>query len=196
MIYLKEMILHLTLPLPLSLNQLYINEFRWNPKTRKREPSGKRILSDKGVMSKKLIQKDAKKQMKKQDWDYDWTKENYIYLDTVIYFNKKGRDDNNIYKLLCDSLEKIAYDNDSRVLIRTQRILYDTVNPHIEVTLSPVEFIGIFDNEEELNEFEENCDICSRYLKGRCSILVKAKEGRIQEEIQNMECSEFKEKKS
>jgi hypothetical protein len=191
-----KMQLHLTLPLPLSLNQLYINEYKYNPKTRKHEPTGRRILSDKGVMSKKNIQKYAKKLMKKQEWDYDWTKTNYIYMDTVIYFNKKGRDDNNIYKILCDSLEKIAYDNDSRVLIRTQRIMYDTENPHIEVVLSPVEYIGIFDNQAELDEFEENCETCSRYLKGRCGILVKAKEGRIQKEIQSMECSEYKERKS
>lgn len=188
--------LHFTLPLPLSLNQLYINQTKYNPKTRKYEPTGKRILSDAGVMSKKNIQKQAKKQLAKQEWDYEFTKENYLYLDTIIYFNKKGRDDNNIYKLLCDSLEKIAYDNDSRLLIRTQRILYDTKNPHIEVLLSPVEFIGIFDNQQELNEFEEQCATCSRYAKGRCSIFVKAKEGRIQEEIENMECSKYNEKKS
>lgn len=187
--------LHLTLPLPLSLNQLYINQTSYNPKTKKRVMTGKRILSDAGVMSKKNIQKQANKQLKKQVWDYEATKENYIYMDTIIYFNKKGRDDNNIYKLLCDSLEKIAYDNDSRVLIRTQRILYDTKNPHIEVLLSPVEYIGIFDNQQELNEFEDQCITCSRYTKGRCSILVKAKEGRIQEEIESMQCSKYTEKK-
>lgn len=192
----KDLRLHLTLPLPLSLNQLYINEYKYNPKSRKKEPTGKRILSNKGTMSKKNIQKYAKKQMQKQTWNYECTKDNYLYMDTIIYFNKKGRDDNNIYKLLCDSLEKIAYDNDSRVLIRTQRIFYDTENPHIEVLLFPVDYIGIFDNQEELDEFEDQCKTCRRYLDGRCSILVKAKEGRIQEEIINMECSEYKEKKS
>lgn len=191
----KDMQLHLTLPLPTSINKLYMNQTTYDRYLKKRVPNGKRILTDEGVMSKKLIQKQAKKQMKGQGWDYEYTLDNYVYLDTVIYFNKKGRDDNNIYKLLCDSLEKIVYDNDSRVLVRTQRILYDNKDPHIEVLLTPVEYIGIFDNQEELDEFEQKCETCSRYLKGRCGILNKAKEGRIQEEIKNMECSEYKEKK-
>lgn len=192
----KDMILHLTLPLPVSLNQLYINEFKWNPSTKKREPSGKHILSDKGLMNKKLIQKEASKQIKKQTWDYEYTKENFIYLDTIIYFNRTNRDDNNLYKILCDSLEKICYDNDSRVLVRTQRIYYDAKNPHIEVFLSPVTYIGIFDNEQELNEFTQNCESCRYYQNGKCSILNNAKEGRIQEEIENSECKKYTEKKT
>jgi Holliday junction resolvase RusA-like endonuclease len=192
----KKMQVHLTLPLPTSINQLYQNQVSYNKDLKRYIPTGKRILTDEGTMCKKLIQKQAMRQMKKQEWDYEWTETGYIYLDTIIYFNKKGRDDNNLYKLLCDSLEKICYDNDSRVLIRTQRILYDTKNPRIEVMLSPVEYIGIFDNDQEFDEFIDNCQTCKRYQKGKCSILNKAKEGRIQEEIGNMLCNQYTEKKS
>lgn len=81
--------------------------------------------------------------MKSQQWDYELILERYLYLDTYIYMNRLGRDDNNIYKLLNESLEKIVYDNDSRIL--TQKILIDTENPRVEVSLRPVEYIGIFD---------------------------------------------------
>lgn len=174
--------LNLTLPLPTSINKLYINQHGWNPKTKSRMPTGKRILSKEGEKNKKLLQKMANEQLINQEWDYNYTLENYIYMDTVFYFNRKGRDDNNAYKLLCDALEKIVYDNDSRVLVRTQKILYDTENPRVEVSFHPVEYRGIFINENKLNEFEGKCETCKRY-KRNCSILNKAKEGRIREEV-------------
>jgi Holliday junction resolvase RusA-like endonuclease len=189
--------LQLNLEIPTSLNQLYINEHKYNPKTKRYEPTNTRILSEKGQASKRRLQKYAKKQMVGQDWDYDYTLNNYIYMDVVIYFNKKGRDDNNIYKLLCDSLEKICYDNDSRVLIRTQRIYIDKDNPRIEVTLLPVEFVGIFDNQVQFEVFEDNCKFCSYYRSGSCSVLKGALENRIQEEIdKNLICHKFKKKKT
>jgi Holliday junction resolvase RusA-like endonuclease len=188
--------LYLTIPVPLSLNQLYINQYGWNPKMRMSVPTGKRILSKDGEKSKKEIIKAVKEQIKTQDWDYEYTEENFVYMDMIIYFNRKGRDDNNVTKLLADSLEKIVYDNDSRVLIRTQRIYYDTENPRIELHIHPVDYIGIFDNGEALNKFEDNCKSCSRYLNGRCKILQLSKEGRIQKEIdKELNCEKYKQKK-
>lgn len=188
--------LRLTLTMPVSINELYINKYEWNPKFKSRMPTGARILSKDGERVKKAIQKEAMYQMalQKEDWDYNYTKENYIYLDTIIYFNRKGRDDNNIYKLLCDSLEKICYDNDSRVLVRTQKILYDTSKPRIEALLHPVSYIGIFPNQDQLDAFTIHCESCNRYSRN-CSILKDAKDGYVQHEIQNYICSAFKEKK-
>lgn len=193
----KDMQLHLTLPLPISINQLYQNQTRYDSKTKSYIPTGKRILTQKGKMCKKNIQKATKKQIKKQTWDYEWTKTNFLYLDAIIYFNQMGRDDNNIYKLLCDSLEKICYDNDSRVLIRTQRLFYDSKDPKVEVFLTPVDYIGIFDSEQDLNDFVANCETCRYYYGGKCSVLNKAKEGRIQEEInEEIVCHKYTERKS
>ena len=42
-----------------------------------------------------------------------------------------------------------------------------------------------------LEQFESRCIGCKRY-KRNCSILQKAKEGRIQEEIIGLECSKYK----
>jgi Holliday junction resolvase RusA-like endonuclease len=187
----KELKLNLTLPLPTSINKLYINQMSWNPKSKTRISTGKRILSKDGEKTKKQIINKAKDQLQGQNWSYDFTLDNYIYMDTIIYFNRKGRDDNNIYKLLCDALEKVVYENDSRVLIRTQRILYDTNNPRVEVTFTPVEYRGIFPTEIHMNEFENKCKGCKRYARN-CSILNKAKEGRIQEDIDgDLTCTKY-----
>lgn len=188
----KHLEIKLILPLPVSINKLYINQYTWNPKTKTRVPTGKRIMSEEGKKIKKLIQLEAIKQLQSQEWDYEWTKTNYIYQDCYIYMNRAGRDDNNIFKLLNDSLEKIVYDNDSHVLTRTQRILIDSENPRVELSISQVPFRGIFDTEEQMKQFEEKCKTCKRY-KNNCSILKKAKEGRIQKEIdENLNCIKYK----
>ncbi|KAF6630687.1 RusA family crossover junction endodeoxyribonuclease [Paenibacillus sp. EKM208P] len=186
--------LNLTLPLPVSINDLYINQYVWDAKIRKRVPTGKRILSKEGEKVKKQIIDAASNQIKTQEWDYEYTKTHYLYMDTLIYFNRKGRDDNNIYKLNNDALEKIVYDNDSRILTRTQRILYDKKNPRVELTFTPVEYIGIFDNKETYIEFLENCKTCSRY-KRNCSILKAATEGYVQDEIDEGSCFKYKQTK-
>lgn len=199
--------LKLVLPLPTSINKLYINEYNWqfNPKTRKKErmPTGRRILSPEGRKVKSRIMGEARVQLKGQDWDYEWTKENYCYQDAVIYFTRRGSDDNNIYKLLNDSLEEIVYDNDSRVLVRSQHIMYDPKNPRVELTLKPVSFIGIFKDKHERDEFEARCEFsgekgCSRYRKGSCSILKDSIAGTVREEvgdINNPSCTQFTPKK-
>ncbi|MBD1379050.1 RusA family crossover junction endodeoxyribonuclease [Metabacillus arenae] len=188
--------IEMTLPLPTSINKLYINQFGWNPKTKTRMPTGKRIMSKDGVKVKNEIQNEAIKQLTNQEWDYEWTKENYIYQDCYIYMNRLGRDDNNLFKLLNDSLEKIVYDNDSRVLTRTQRILIDSENPRIILHISQTPHRGIFDDENKIYIFEENCKTCKRYLRN-CSILKKAKEGRVQSEINEVDgefvCSKYSE---
>ncbi|WEG18693.1 RusA family crossover junction endodeoxyribonuclease [Alkalihalophilus pseudofirmus] len=188
--------LKLILDLPTSINKLYVNQHSWNPKTRTRVPTGKRVMSSEGRKVKEKIAKQAKEQIKGQDWDFDYTRDHYIYQDSVMYMSRSNRDDNNVYKLLNDTLEGICYENDSRVLTRTQRIYIDPKDPHIEVTLTPVPYIGIFDNEQQLHNFEENCKTCTRY-KRNCSILNKAKEGRIQEDLdeKSLVCSKYKEVK-
>jgi Holliday junction resolvase RusA-like endonuclease len=177
----------------------------YDSKIRRRIPTGGKILSKEGELCKEQIQLQANKQLGEQTWDYSWTenKNNFLYQDAVIYFSRRGRDDNNIYKLLNDSLEKIVYDNDSRVLVRTQKILYDTKNPRIELTLTPVDYVGVFKDNEAAKKFELKCSdgngkMCSRYLNGRCSILTDLLAGSIREEVENINnpvCSKFKQKK-
>lgn len=192
--------LKLTLPVPTSINALYVNQYAYNPRSRKREPTGAKILSKEGENCKKLIQFQAKEQLSQQEWNYEWTedKNNFLYQDAIIYFSRRGRDADNISKLLNDSLEKIIYENDSRILPRTQKILYDTVNPRIELTLTPVDYVGVFESKSVADAFEDKCKECTRYLEGRCSILVDSLAAKVREEIGSIdepECVKFKEKK-
>jgi Endodeoxyribonuclease RusA len=201
--------LTLRLPMPVSINRLYINEhtYKYNPKTRIKEkvPTGRRILSKDGKRVKAQIQAEARVQFEQQKdkWDYEWTKENFCYQDALVIFARRGSDDNNIYKLLNDSLEGIVYENDSRVLVRTQKIVYNPKDPHVEITLRPVEFIGIFDNKDDRDEFEARCEFggekgCSKYRNGKCSILKDSLLGTVREEIgdiNNPYCLSFTEKK-
>lgn len=187
----KKQQIKLTLPLPVSINALYVNQFTWNPKLKSRIPTGGRVLSSEGEKVKKLIIKQATEQLAQQDWDYEFTKNNFLYIDSVIYFNRKGRDESNLTKLMNDSLEKIVYDNDSRVLSRAQRIYYDKNNPRVELTIYPVDYVGIFDSEEESKQFIENCQGCTRY-KNNCSILRESLESIIREEIVDGICTKFK----
>ena len=86
----------------------------------------------------------------------------------------------------------LVWVDDNVTCERVQRIYYDSKNPRIELTIYPVEYIGVFDNASQLEQFESRCIGCSRY-KRNCSILQKAKEGRVQEEINNGICIHQKE---
>jgi Holliday junction resolvase RusA-like endonuclease len=193
--------LNLLLPVPTSLNKLYINEYRWGKNSYGKtelKPTGRRILSKDGVKCKNELQAEARVQMGGQEWDYDYTLDGYCYLDTVIYFQKRGTDDNNIYKLLCDALEKICYDNDSRILVRTLKIMYSPKNPRVEVRIHPVEYAGVFDSEDGATTFQNNCSDCSKYRNGSCSILKDLLNGTEREEYDKSAsiCSSYKKKKS
>lgn len=146
---------------------------------------------------KAKISASARLAVRNQGWDIDKA-EGFFYLDATIYFNRRGRDADNIYKALQDSLQGVVFHNDSQILSRTQRIVYDTKNPHIEVTIRPVDFVGIFENQKVLDDFSLNCQSCSKYRKGGCSILKDSIAGTVREEIGSINdpvCTAFKNKK-
>lgn len=144
---------------------------------------------------KKIIEK----ALEEQHWETP-TKDTFIYMDCDFYFHKKGIDPNNCYKVPCDVLtSKGVWLDDDMVLNRSQRVYFDSKNPRIEITISIAPYIGIFDNLEHFNKFlSENCNKCTKGgANTRCSILRKAKESRILEEIniQNLICIKKKIKK-
>lgn len=143
---------------------------------------------------KKIFKEYIQKQIKEQNWTLPVTKTQHFYCDCVFYFDRIDKDCNNYFKLLLDSIteSESIWADDNVVCERVNRIYYDSAKPRIEITIYPVDYIGIFDNQEQLNQFEDKCKNCKRYSRN-CSILNKAKEGRIQEEIQDMVCSKYKE---
>lgn len=105
-------------------------------------------------------------------------------------------DPGNYSKVMFDAITDsgVIWEDDNVACERVQRILYDSDNPRVELTIHPVDYIGIFDNASHLEEFKSRCVGCVRH-KRNCSILRKAIEGRVQKEIQDGCCTKYKEVK-
>lgn len=148
-------------------------------------------LKKEGKEYKKRMIKYIAEEVLKQNWDK--VEGRFLYMDEVIFSNRKGRDSDNLKKLQQDCITEsgVVWEDDSWCLPRTQRLLIDKNQPRIELIITPCDFVGIFDNEHQLKQFKEQCENCKRY-KNNCSILKNAIEGRIQEKINNLECSSFK----
>lgn len=189
----KKNILKLISPIPVSINH-YLK-----PRSFIKYVSGKPKsmvtmyeTADAKKYKKNFI-KYVQEEVKKQCWDLPLNKSQHFYVDCIFYFDRIDKDANNYFKIMLDAITEtqLIWVDDNTALEKVNRIYYDSKNPRIEITIQPVEYIGIFDSAEQLLEFESNCIQCSRY-KRNCSILNKAKEGKIQEEINDFKCSKYK----
>lgn len=138
----------------------------------------------------------VREEVKKQGWNIELNKYQHFYVDAIFYFDKTRMDCNNYFKVMLDAITdtQMVWADDNVVCERVQRIYYDTGDPRVELTITPVEYIGIFDDMSQLEAFVTNCIECTRYSRN-CSILRKAKEGKIQQEIVEGICERFKAKK-
>lgn len=135
----------------------------------------------------------VKQQAKEQGWKMSDNPYQHYYVDAVFYFPRTDMDCANYDKCISDAITDsgVVWLDDNMVCNRILKVMYDNKNPHIELTIYPVDFIGIFDNQSEANNFQKRCENCKRH-KNNCSILRKALEGRIQDEISdNYNCSKF-----
>ena len=125
----------------------------------------------------------------KQNWDFIPNKQQHFYVDAVFYFDRISRDCNNYFKVMLDAITdtQLVWLDDNVVCERVQRIYYDSKNPRIELEIYPVDYVGIFDDESQMEKFVSECVGCARYKKN-CSILRNAKAGRVQDEIYNGRC--------
>lgn len=174
--------LKLTLDLPQSVNYIY-----------GRNKFGATYLKKEGKDYKERMIKYIHEEVEKQNWIK--VENRFLYMDEIIFSNRKGRDSDNFKKLQQDCITEssVVWTDDTWCLPRTQRLLIDKDNPRIELVITPCDFIGIFDNEQKLQEFKNSqCLQCNRY-KRNCSILNNALEGKIQKEIsKELRCSKFK----
>lgn len=140
----------------------------------------------------KEFAKYIKEEVKKQGWVKSDNIFQHYYMDCIIYFDRIDKDANNVFKCLADAITDsgVVWNDDTQLCERVQRIYYDSNNPRIEIEIYPVDYTGVFDNVSQLNEFETQCVKCTRY-KRNCSILKKAKEGRIQEELSGIICKKY-----
>lgn len=132
-----------------------------------------------------------------QGWDIPVTKYQHFYVDMDFYFPRLDMDAPNYDKCLFDAITDsgLIWADDNVVCSRVNRIYYDSQNPRIELTIKPVDYVGIFDNAQIYQQFVSKCNSCTRFSRG-CSLLNRATEGRIQDEIVNFECSKYKLKKN
>ena len=83
---------------------------------------------------------------------------------------------------------KLVWIDDKQLCERVQGVYYDKENPRVEITITPVDYRGIFEDAAQLESFiDNNCVGCMRYKKN-CRLLSRAKEGRIQPEIHDQMC--------
>lgn len=189
-----KQILKLTSPIPPSVNH-YI---------------GYRILTVNGRQTISVYKKPAGKiyekefinlihtQVRKQDWKISDNKFQHYYMDCDFYFPRTDMDANNYMKCLPDAITRseVIWLDDRQLCERVNKVNYDKENPRIEITIQPVDYIGIFENENILNEFENICIDCKRYLGGKCSLLKDSKCGIVHKEIKDNICSQKKIKKT
>lgn len=91
---------------------------------------------------------------------WELTKKEKVVVEVTAYFpDKKGRDTNNVFKLLADSLEHAIYDNDHYALMRTMDFIYLEKNSNI----SPYFELRIFKKSDEI----DMGDVRKEYEAGR-----------------------------
>lgn len=133
--------------------------------------------------------------VKEQKWETPVNSTQHFFVDAYYFFDRVDRDASNYEKCMIDAITEtgLIWKDDNVVLYRPQRILYNKNDPHIELIIHPVDYIGIFDNKEEKEKFETKCKGCTRY-KRNCSELKSAILGKVtgNVDIDGCVCSKFR----
>lgn len=118
--------LRLSLPLPPSINHMYMNTSHGGKRLTKHAENYVRV-------SRSLINLEIENQ--------NWKKQNkstWLYIDLVFYMpDKRIRDSHNMLKLLLDVMQDIVFDNDYYVMPNIKAVEYDKQNPRVEVKIYP-----------------------------------------------------------
>lgn len=178
--------LHIIAPIPPSINNDYMKP---NSLMKNGKPITIMYESSKAKKYKKEIEKIVKEQIKEQNFKVNLEK--FVIVEWIFFFPRVNMDTNNYYKCFIDAITNctnLIWKDDNITLMRDNRIYYDSNNPRVEVDIYYSDHIGIFDNQEDLDNFiNNNCSQCKKGNKigqnGGCSIYKKAMESRIQDEI-------------
>lgn len=187
----KKNILRLSSPVPPSINHYLAYRAVLSKSGR---PIGTSYCTAEAKRYRKFFTEYVTSQVHEQGWSLVPNTWQHFYMDGWFYFPRTDMDANNYWKIAIDAItdtQKIWID-DNVVDERVQRVMYDSDNPRIEFVITPVDYIGIFDNAEQLDQFIDNNCIGCKNFKRNCSLLNKAIEGRIQPEITKTECSKNK----
>lgn len=196
-------ILKLTSPIPVSVNH-YMKP-RGILKWKNGKPFAMAMMyeTSEAKKYKKDFIKYIKQEVKNQNWNRPIDSNTFFIIDSYFYFDRIDVDANNYYKIMLDAITdtQLIWKDDNKTMERVQRIYYDKENPRIELVIYPSDYIGIFDNIEDLNNFKNTyCNNCKRGnkigQKGGCSVFKSAIESRITNDIDlnTKKCNKFKNK--
>lgn len=134
----------------------------------------------------------VQEEIKKQNWIKP-EKGKIVFVNMTLYLDRKRKDPNNLLKLPIDVLtDSGVWVDDDVVLPRCERVYIDSKNPRIEMEIYESDFVGVFNNLEELESFKKNnCDICSKDIK-KCSIFKRLLDNRIIDEADKNICKKRK----
>ena len=183
--------LHLVSPIPPSVNHY----LAYRAIMKNGRPFAMSYKTAETVKYKENFTNYVKSEVIKQKWDITPCKDLHFYIDTTFYFPSKNLDANNYFKVPLDAITdtQLIWLDDNVTCERVQAIYYDQKNPRMEMLIYPVDYIGVFKNTSQLESFISKCIGCTRYTRN-CSLLKRAKEGRIQKEISNNVCEKYKPK--
>jgi len=183
-------ILKLVSPIPPSVNHY----LAYRAIMKNGKPMAMSYKTADAVKYQKNFTQYVKEQAKLQNWIMSENKFQHYYMDCKFFFPRIDMDANNYFKCMADSISESnsVWIDDVQLCERVQSINYTSDNPRIELEIRQVDYIGIFNDISQLDDFKSNCIQCKRYKDGKCSIFVKACEGRIQEEIVDLVCIKHK----
>lgn len=116
--------IYLSLPLPPSVNHMYVNV-----------KGGRKLTgrAEKYIKISKALINDA-------IYDQRWVKEKnpvWLYVDLVFYMpDRRIRDSHNMLKLLLDVMQDTIFENDYYAMPRIQSVEYDNENPRVECAIT------------------------------------------------------------
>lgn len=111
----------LTIPLPMSVNRMYM----YNPRTRQKiyKKEAREYLEDVALLVRGYCNKHKIKPVN-----------DYIYLDMYFTLARVNSDSHNYKKLTFDALEQGGLvENDKYIMDRTQEIKIDSKNPKVKI---------------------------------------------------------------
>lgn len=184
--------LRLTSPIPPSVNHY----LAYRAIIKDGKPMAVSYCTKEAKQYKEWLSSYVAEEVRRQEWGLVPDKYRHFYVDTVFYFPRTDMDSSNYFKVMLDAITdtQLIWVDDNVACERVQAIYYDSENPRIEICISPVDYIGVFEDASHLEEFASRCAGCVRSTRN-CSLLQRAKEGKIQPEIANGTCLKYKQKK-
>lgn len=150
---------------------------------------------------KKSFKPYLEKLVKDVEWDILPTENTHYYLDVTMYFDRRDKDPNNYFKCPMDVMNEIVYVDDRTIISRVKRMYYtnnENCPPHFEYELYPVDYIGIWEDNDEYVDFITKCLTCRNYKDHKCKRLKEFETYKITKDfdIETRECLGYKESKN